>query len=75
MELKQSLLTNCIGGGRIKHVPKEKYIIVYGYSQSEFLFLFLSYFSAFGRSDHNHAKELLQEIYPDYTIETSNEGY
>ena len=53
----------CIGGGRIMHNPAEKEINVYGYSMG------------FGRADHKITVALLKEVYPDYKISWSNEGY
>ena len=44
---------------------KKKTIFVYGYS------------NAYGRYDHQHEKsvEMLKEVYPDYKITWSNDGY
>ena len=53
----------CLGGGRIIHKPREKYIKVYGYSMG------------FGRADHTKTVEVLQSHYSDYQIEWSNDGY
>ncbi|CAB4057037.1 PHPT1 [Lepeophtheirus salmonis] len=59
----QGLDAQCLGGGRIIHTPKDKYLKVYGYSV------------AYGKADHSKAVELLQVKYPDYKIEQSDEGY
>lgn len=61
--LNKKLDSECVGGGRIKHNPEEKKILVYGYSQG------------FGKADHSISKQLLVEKYPDYTIDWSDEGY
>lgn len=54
----------CLGGGRIKHTPEEKTLLVYGYSVG------------FGRADHKKTVSLLQDKYSDYkSITFSNEGY
>ena len=54
----------CLGGGRIKHAPGEKTILVYGYSMG------------FGRADHQKTVSLLQDFYSEYkSISFSNEGY
>jgi len=53
----------CVGGGRIKHTPAKKHIVVYGYSQG------------FGRADHSVTCKVLKTKYPDYNIEWNNEGY
>jgi len=57
------LRAKCVGGGRIKHTPSKKHIVVYGYSQG------------FGRADHSITCKVLKTKYPDYTIEWNNEGY
>lgn len=56
---------SAIGGGRIKHEPEKKEIFIYGYS------------NAYGRYDGQHEKsvEMLKQVYPDYKITCSNEGY
>ncbi|KAL1454428.1 hypothetical protein WDU94_010686 [Cyamophila willieti] len=61
--LPETLDTECVGGGRIKHNPDEKKIHVYGYSQG------------FGKADHAITKQLLDEKYTDYTVDWSDEGY
>ena len=54
----------CLGGGRIKHTPEEKTLLVYGYSVG------------FGRADHKKTVSLLQDRYSEYkSITFSNEGY
>ncbi|KAI6651684.1 14 kDa phosphohistidine phosphatase-like [Oopsacas minuta] len=54
----------CMGGGRIKHTPDEKSLLVYGYSVS------------YGRADHNKTVSLLQDKYSHYkSITFSNKGY
>ena len=53
----------CLGGGRIEHRPQDKYLKVYGYSVG------------FGKADHTKAVDLLKEVYPNYNIEWSDEGY
>ena len=62
---KKEVKTKCLGGGRIKTDPQKKTIFVYGYS------------NAYGRYENQHEKsvEMLKEIYPDYNITCSNEGY
>nr|XP_024219615.1 sex-regulated protein janus-A-like [Halyomorpha halys] len=55
--------SECIGGGRIQHDPLEKKIKVYGYSQG------------FGKADHEVSVEILKEVYGDYEITWSDEGY
>ena len=62
---KSDANTKCLGGGRIKTDAKNKTIFVYGYS------------NAYGRYDHQHEKsvEMLKEVYPDYKITWSNDGY
>ncbi|KAI5706550.1 hypothetical protein M8J76_012085 [Diaphorina citri] len=59
----KNLDSECVGGGRIKHYPDEKKILVYGYSQG------------FGKADHSITKQVLAEKYTDYTIDWSDEGY
>uniref|UniRef100_A0A8D8XZ84 Sex-regulated protein janus-A n=1 Tax=Cacopsylla melanoneura TaxID=428564 RepID=A0A8D8XZ84_9HEMI len=61
--LPKTLDTECVGGGRIKHNPDEKKILVYGYSQG------------FGKADHSISKQVLAEKYTGYTIDWSDEGY
>lgn len=54
----------CVGGGRIRHDPSVKSILIYGYSQG------------FGRADHTITEKLIKIKYPDYNdIQWSNEGY
>ena len=55
----------CLGGGRIKTEPEKKTIFVYGFS------------NAYGRYENQHEKsvEMLKEVFPDYKITCSNEGY
>lgn len=54
----------CVGGGRIEHVPSAGRIFVYGYSMG------------FGRANHEIAVALLKEAYPTYSdISYSNDGY
>ena len=54
----------CMGGGRIKHNPADKTILVYGYSVG------------FGKADHQKTVELLQDSYSNYkSISFSDEGY
>ena len=62
---KKEVKTKCSGGGRIKTVPQKKTIFVYGYS------------NAYGRYENQHEKsvEMLKEVFPDYKITCSNEGY
>ena len=62
---KPDAKTKCLGGGRIKTDLKNKTIFVYGYS------------NAYGRYDHQHEKsvEMLKEVFPDYKITWSNDGY
>jgi phosphohistidine phosphatase len=57
------LETECLGGGRIEHRPDLKRIKVYGYSQG------------FGKADHSESRRILLTEYPNYEIETSDEGY
>ena len=62
---KTDFKTKCLGVGRIKKKKKNKTIFVYGYS------------NAYGRYENQHEKsvEMLKEVYPDYKITCSNEGY
>ena len=62
---KTDFKTKFLGGGRIKKDEKNKTIFVYGYS------------NAYGRYENQHEKsvEMLKEVYPDYNITCSNEGY
>ncbi|KAK3892870.1 hypothetical protein Pcinc_003298, partial [Petrolisthes cinctipes] len=54
----------CVGGGRIRHEPDKKSILVYGYSQG------------YGKADHGITVELLKKKYSDYaSITYSNDGY
>lgn len=55
--------SECIGGGRIRHEPQQKKIKVYGYSQG------------FGKADHEISVAILKEVYPDYEITWTDEGY
>eukprot|EP00795_Rhopilema_esculentum_P010757 gene10757-19545_t len=58
------LTSECVGGGRILHVPNEKKLFVYGYSMG------------FGKADHEITVQLLKKSYPTYNnISFSNEGY
>lgn len=60
---KIGLDCQCLGGGRILHEPEKKYIKVYGYSMG------------FGKADHTKTVKELKQVYPDYNIEWSDEGY
>lgn len=61
---KLNCTATCVGGGRIRHDPNEKAILIYGYSQG------------FGRADHKIAQNLIKQKYPQYNdIQWSNEGY
>ncbi|KAG7176652.1 14 kDa phosphohistidine phosphatase-like [Homarus americanus] len=61
---KQGMDCECVGGGRIRHEPDKKTILVYGYSQG------------FGRADHGITVDLLKAKYPDYNkISFSDDGY
>lgn len=61
---KLGLDCECMGGGRIRHEPDKKAILVYGYSQG------------FGKADHSITVDLLKKKYPDYDkITYSNDGY
>ena len=64
-ELKTAGYTcKCLGGGRIKHTPRDKNILVYGYSMG------------FGKADHQKTVGLLQDFYSQYkSITFSDEGY
>ncbi|MFH4979926.1 hypothetical protein AB6A40_006635 [Gnathostoma spinigerum] len=53
----------CLGGGRIKHDPTKKEILVYGYSQG------------YGKADHQKSVDILKKQLPDYKITFSDEGY
>jgi len=57
------LKCECVGGGRILHKPKDKILIVYGYSQG------------YGKADHVKTVEILKTKYPDYNITWSDDGY
>jgi len=57
------LRAECVGGGRIRHTPAKKHIVVYGYSQG------------YGRADHSLTCKVLKTKYPNYDIEWNNEGY
>ena len=60
---KLGFKTDTIGGGRIKHDPENKLIVVYGYS------------IGFGKADHRITVSKLKKKYPDYTITWTDEGY
>ena len=51
---------SCKGGGRVRF--SDKHILIYSYSQ------------AFGRADHNKAKEIIQRAYPEYEITVDKVG-
>uniref|UniRef100_A0A0R3RXP7 Sex-regulated protein janus-A n=1 Tax=Elaeophora elaphi TaxID=1147741 RepID=A0A0R3RXP7_9BILA len=55
-ELGSDYELSCLGGGRIKHEPKDRTILVYGYSQG------------YGPADHQKSVDILKEKYPDYKI-------
>lgn len=55
--------TECLGGGRIEHFPENKLLKVYGHS------------TGYGRAEHSESRKILLTKYPDYEIETSDEGY
>lgn len=55
--------TRPLGGGRIIHKPDSNTLKVYGYSMG------------YGRADHSITEKILRKKYPDYKIETSDEGY
>ncbi|XP_017465033.1 PREDICTED: sex-regulated protein janus-A-like [Rhagoletis zephyria] len=57
------LETECLGGGRIEYNSNSKLIKVYGYSQG------------FGKADHYKTKQILQDKFPEYEIQISDEGY
>ncbi|XP_065185454.1 sex-regulated protein janus-A-like [Sycon ciliatum] len=59
----RTITASCLGGGRIRHDPAAKSILVYGYSVG------------FGRADHTATVRLLKEQYPAYKIDYSNDGY
>lgn len=61
--MKNTVEYECVGGGRINIDQEKKTILVYGYSQG------------FGRCEHSKSTEIIKEIYPDYQIDWSNEGY
>ncbi|XP_013784320.1 14 kDa phosphohistidine phosphatase-like [Limulus polyphemus] len=61
---KLGLVCECVGGGRIIHVPEQKKVHVFGYSQG------------YGRADHAKTCDLLKKKFPAYTdITWSDEGY
>lgn len=41
--MSEEITTKCIGGGRIKHIPEDKYILIYGYSMSNLGFFYLNF--------------------------------
>ncbi|XP_076161035.1 sex-regulated protein janus-A [Ptiloglossa arizonensis] len=53
----------CLGGGKIEHLPSEKVINVYGTSQQ------------FGKADHEVTANILKKKYQDYTITLTTPGY
>ena len=53
----------CPGGGRIRHDPQKKEILIYGYSQG------------FGRADHALTHDMISQAYPEYKVDWNNEGY
>ncbi|KAL5279696.1 PHPT1 family protein [Megaselia abdita] len=53
----------CVGGGRIEHLPEKKKLKVYGHS------------TGFGKADHSISREVLKTKYSNYEIEISDEGY
>lgn len=55
--------TECLGGGRIEHFPQNKLLKVFGHS------------TGYGLADHKESRRILLTKYPDYEIETSDEGY
>ena len=66
LELKDyqnSVMTDCPGGGRIEHLPEEKKITIYGYSQG------------FGKADHSLSQSIIEKDYKNYFISWNNEGY
>nr|CAH7722667.1 unnamed protein product [Callosobruchus chinensis] len=52
-----------LGGGRINHDAESKTLKVYGYSQG------------YGKADHQLTVDILKQVYPDYNISFSDEGY
>lgn len=66
VKIRDLLVFDCPGGGRIEHDSTEKKIFVYGYSQG------------FGRADHATSTKLIKEAfsgYPSENITWSNDGY
>ncbi|XP_017463632.1 PREDICTED: 14 kDa phosphohistidine phosphatase-like [Rhagoletis zephyria] len=61
--LKSKLSCECVGGGRIEHLPAKKTIRIYGYSQG------------YGQADHSISCALVKKEYPEYTVTWSNDGY
>jgi len=55
--------TKVLGGGRLIHDSPNKTIKVYGYSQG------------YGKADHATTVKLLKQVYSDYDISWSDEGY
>jgi len=53
----------CLGGGRISKDSTLKKINVYGFSTN------------YGKADHELTTRLLKEVFTDYEITWSNEGY
>ena len=62
-EMSDKLSCKSIGGGRINVDHKNTNIFVYGYSKS------------YGRCNHELTCQIINETYPDYKTEWSNEGY
>ncbi|XP_068626824.1 14 kDa phosphohistidine phosphatase-like [Battus philenor] len=52
-----------LGGGRISHDADFKRIKIYGYSQG------------FGKADHEVTANIVKDVFPNYTITISDEGY
>jgi phosphohistidine phosphatase len=61
--MSNGLQVEVLGGGRIKHVPSEYTIHVYGFSQ------------AYGRANHGVTVALLQQWYPLHKISLAWDGY
>jgi hypothetical protein len=56
-----------LGGGRISHNPRERSIVVYGFSYG--------FPWPDGVTRHAEACELLRPVFPGYTVEASDAGY
>ena len=75
-ELKENYEYECIGGGRIEFKPDSIFIYGYssGYGQADHEKT-KEIVQGYGQADHEKTKEIVQKFFPNYKIETSDEGY